>query len=281
MAIFRHREDRLPVALFAAYFAADLWVFATAESWWFPILWLILGFIPKGWISSWNHHHQHLPFFRPAWANRLLEMMFAFQTGVSSHAWYLHHVVGHHKNYLDQKLDESRWERRDGTTMRELEYAAYTAAMAYPVAWRVGKDYPKERMILASMLGVHVVLLGLAFGYRPYNAFFVLFLPSLVSLFLTAWATYFHHAGLRTDDHLEASYNVMHRGYNIATGNLGYHTAHHSRHGMHWSKLPAYHAKIEAGIPQNLYRTPGIPFKWSGTEAIVERPRLPAPLTGH
>jgi fatty acid desaturase len=271
MTLFRFPEDRVPVALFALYFAADLAVLALAESWWLPVVWFLAGIIPKGWISSWNHHHQHLSFFRPAWANRLLEVMFGFQTGVTSHAWFLHHVVGHHKNYLDQTQDESAWRRADGSTMGELEYSFDVAATAYVRAWRVGARYPSHRRVFLVMGLVHLALLGTAFVLRPYNAFFVLFLPSVVSLFVTAWATYFHHADLDTDDHLKASYNILHRGYNLATGNLGYHTAHHSRPGLHWSRLPEFHAEIEAGIPAHLYRVPGVPFRWTGTEAVTDR----------
>ncbi len=135
MSLFRHPEDRVPVALFLACFALDLSVFVLAESLWVPPLYFALGIIPKGWISAWNHHHQHLSFFRPAWANRLLEVAFGFQTGVTSHAWFLHHVVGHHPNYLDQSKDESAWQRADGSTMREHEYAATVALTAYPRAW--------------------------------------------------------------------------------------------------------------------------------------------------
>ena len=61
-----------------------------------------------------------------------------------------------------------------------------------------------------------------------------------LSLFITAWHTYFHHAGLDTQDDYEASHNIVHKWYNILTGNLGYHTAHHIRGGMHWSKLPEF-----------------------------------------
>ncbi|MCB0319781.1 MAG: fatty acid desaturase, partial [Bdellovibrionales bacterium] len=76
------------------------------------------------------------------------------------------------------------------------------------------------------------------------------------------WHTYFHHAGLDTEDHLEASYNIMHKWYNIITGNLGYHTAHHMKQALHWSKLPEYHKSIEDKIPPHLFREPAIPVKW-------------------
>ena len=271
MTLFRFPEDRLPVLIFACYFALDLLVLTQANSWWLPPLWMLAGVIPKGWICSWNHHHQHLSFFRPAWANRLLEVMFGFQTGVTSHAWFLHHVVGHHKNYLDQKKDESRWMGEDGRPMSEARYIAITALTAYPRAWQVGKQHKEQQNILLYMGILQLALLATALVLRPYNALFVFVLPMILSLTVTVWATYFHHGGLVTEDHMKASYNILHRGYNLATGNLGYHTAHHARHGLHWSRLPAYHAEIESKIPSNLYRQPGIPFRWSGTEAIIDQ----------
>lgn len=269
--VFRFAEDRLPVALFALYFLADLAVWWFATSWWLPVLWLAVGVIPKGWICSWNHHHQHLSFFRVTALNRLLEVMFGFQTGVTSHAWFLHHVVGHHRNYLDQTKDESRWMGPNGRPLSEAAYIWQTVITAYPRAYEVGKKHKKEQAILVRMGLLQLALLAGMLVLRPYNTLFVFVLPMIVSLTVTVWATYFHHGGLVTDDHMKASYNILHRGYNVATGNLGFHTAHHARHGLHWSKLPAYHAEIAHLIPANLYRQPGIPFRWAESEAIIDQ----------
>jgi fatty acid desaturase len=271
MTLFRHPEDRIPVLLFASVFAADLAMYFLARSWWLPILWFGVMIIPKGWISAWNHHHQHVTMFRHALPNRLLEIVFGFQTGVTSHAWFLHHVVGHHRNYLDQTKDESTWKRPDGTTMGEMEYSLMTALTAYPRAFRVGREqHPKALRVFLAMGALQVALLGVLFWHNWYNALFVFLLPMCVSLYVTAWATYFHHVGLETTKHEEASYNILHPGYNLMTGNLGYHTAHHTKHGLHWSKLPELHAKMARNIPANLYRQPGIPFVWSGSEAKLE-----------
>ena len=271
MTLFRHPEDRIPVLMFLSVFALDLTVYFTAHSWWVPLLWLGLMAIPKGWISAWNHHHQHLTMFRHALPNRLLEIVFGFQTGVTSHAWFLHHVIGHHRNYLDQVKDESRWKRDDGSVMAELEYSLKTALTAYPRSYQVGRaQHPKALRVFLAMGALQVALLGVLFWHDWYNALFVFLAPMCLSLYLTVWATYFHHVGLETDDHNQASYNVMHRGYNLMTGNLGYHTAHHSRHGLHWSKLPQLHAELARDIPPHLYREPGIPFVWMGSEAKLE-----------
>jgi fatty acid desaturase len=75
------------------------------------------------------------------------------------------------------------------------------------------------------------------------------------SLFFTAWVTYAHHAGLDVDNDFEASYNIMSPVYNLLTGNLGYHTAHHHKQGLHWSRLPALHEKIKDQIPERLFLT--------------------------
>ncbi|HYH95878.1 fatty acid desaturase [Hyalangium sp.] len=270
MTLFRHPKDRIPVLLFVCVFALDLTVYFTARSAWLPVLWLLLGAIPKGWISAWNHHHQHVPMFRQALPNRLLEVVFGFQTGVISHAWFLHHVLGHHRNYLDQEKDEARWKRRDGTDMGEWEYSVLTTLLAYPRAFLVGLQHPRVLRLFLGMGALQLTLLGLLFWHDWYNALFVFLLPMCLSLYLSVWATYFHHVGLEVTEHTQASYNILHRGYNLMTGNLGYHTAHHARHGLHWSQLPELHAQLARDIPLTHYRQPGIPFVWFGAEAKVE-----------
>ena len=86
----------------------------------------------------------------------------------------------------------------------------------------------------------------------PVNAVLVFVLPLPPALLLQAQATYYQHAGLATHDPLRASRSLVTRGYNLRTLNFGYHTAHHLRPGLHWSKLPAFHATIAAAIPPEL-----------------------------
>jgi fatty acid desaturase len=155
-------------------------------------------------------------------------------------------------NYLDQTKDESRWKRKDGSPMGELEYSLAVTLTAYPRGFKVGKRYPKERFafVLFSLITFCIVA-GLV-AYRPGPGLLVFVLPMFMGLFMTAWATHDHHAGLDTDCHFEASHNNLNPLFNKLTGNLGYHTAHHYKQGVHWSKLPALHAKIADKIPDHL-----------------------------
>jgi fatty acid desaturase len=98
------------------------------------------------------------------------------------------------------------------------------------------------------------MVVGALMLYRPIPGLFVFVLPMIGSLIFTAWVTYDHHAGLDTPDTFAASYNTIDPIFNTLSGNLGYHTAHHYKQGVHWSQLPELHEKIKHKIPENLYR---------------------------
>lgn len=272
MRLFRYPEDRLPIAVILGLFAFDVFVYLRVESVVLLAAWTVIGILPKGHVCAWNHHHQHVNTFVHPALNRLLEIVYGLQTGITSNAWVLHHSLGHHVHYLDQTKDESRWQRDDGTTMSELSYSLVVAATAYPRAWEVGGRYPKQRRVFLWMGVLTLAIVAALVAAKPLAGLFVFVLPMVISLVLTAWATYAHHAGRSTASHFVASNNIVHRGYNVLTGNLGYHTAHHYKPGVHWSRLPELHAAIAHRIPSDAYYTPGWPWRWTQTQA-------PAPST--
>ncbi len=261
-SVFRYEEDRIPVLLFVYFFLADLAVFSYLENRYLVVLWCLLGIGPKVAICAWNHHHQHVPTFRNKYLNRMLEFVYTLHTGITTNTWVLHHNLGHHLHYLDQKKDESGWMRADGTKMGELEYTLKIALTGYTRAWKVGKKHPRYQTGLVKMGTIILAFLAVCLWYNWFNALFVFVIPMAIGYIATCWHTYFHHAGLDTDDHLEASYNIMHKWYNKFTGNLGYHTAHHMKQGLHWSKLPEFHETIKDKIPSHLYRLPAPPVRW-------------------
>jgi fatty acid desaturase len=270
MRLFRYREDRIPIAIISLIFLCDLAAYGSIDSPFWLLVWTLVGIVPKGNICAWNHHHQHVPVFHVPLLNRLLEVIYGLHTGVTSHAWVLHHSLGHHTNYLDQEKDESRWRRASGGVMGELEYTLVVGFTSYGRAWKVGAKHPSQRRIFVWMGLLTLAVLGALAVHRPLPALFVFALPMVISLFLTAWATYSHHSGKPTDSHFVACNNIVHRGYNVVTGNLGYHTAHHYKPGVHWSRLPALHAQIASKIPADCYLTPGLP--WHFGQVVTEAP---------
>jgi fatty acid desaturase len=252
--MFRFAEDRIPVALILTLSLIDFSVYFLVDNVWWLAGYALLALVPKGLICAWNHHHQHTATFHGKFLNRILEFFYALHTGVSTNLWVLHHVLGHHRNYLDQTRDESRWKHPDGKTMTPFEYTLSISGTAYYRGYQVGKNYPRVQRDFISYAALTLVGIALLVWFRFVPALLVFVIPMILSLMFTAWVTYDHHAGLDSDDPFEASWNNTNRLFNLLTGNLGYHTAHHYRQGLHWSKLPELHEKIKARISPALIR---------------------------
>lgn len=254
--VLRYTADRRPVTItlvklalhFAAFFFAPIWL---------AIVLLVPFSIASFFIAPLNHHHQHFNTFHAAWLNRLYEVALSLQTGLSPYGWVLHHNLGHHRNYLNQHpseepVDESRWTRRDGSTMNRVEYTIKLVASHQIDIYKVGRKHPKQwRNYLLMKVPVWSILAALLW-MSPVNAILVFILPAFVALVHTSWATYEHHAGYHATDHHDASVNRTSRVYNYLTCNLGYHTAHHKRPGLHWSLLEKLHEEIEDQIPDDM-----------------------------
>jgi len=252
--MFRFPADRLPVLCVLGFSLLDFAVYWLVDAPAVLAAYFVLMIIPRAVICAWNHHHQHTMTFYKRGLNRLLEFFYALHTGVTTNLWVLHHVLGHHRNFLDQTKDESAWQRRDGQTMGPVEYTLNIAGTAYWRGYRVGRKFPRlqREFVLYSLLTV----LGVAalVWLRPLPGLLVFALPMVVSLLFTAWVTHDHHSGLHTADPFAASYNNLNPVFNFLTGNLGYHTAHHYKQGLHWSKLPELHEQIKHRIPAELIR---------------------------
>lgn len=204
--MFRNPADRIPLLFILSLSALDLLLYFVVENVWLLIGYFLILVIPKGCICAWNHHHQHTLTFNQMPLNRLLEFFYAFHTGVTTNLWLLHHVLGHHHNYLDQTKDESRWMRADGSTMGVLEYTFSVALTSYYRGYQVGKKYPRHyrQHVIFSLLTASLV--AILCYFKPAQGIILFALPMISGLLLTAWATYDHHAGLyEKEDRFKAS----------------------------------------------------------------------------
>ncbi len=161
---------------------------------------------------------------------------------------------------MDQTKDESAWRARDDRIMSMHEYTWRLAITGYACALRISADHPNIRRTFLFMSGLHLALLAVLVWINPFNAVAIFIVPMVISFVMTCRHTYDHHAGCSETNEYAASNNITHRWYNILTGNLGYHTAHHLRPGLHWSKLPGFHARIADKIPADSFRGPGLPM---------------------
>ncbi len=252
--VLKYRADRGPVAYVLALFVAHvaLWWLATPLVAALSVLPLVLLSM---FVAPIHHHHQHLNTFRSPVLNRLYDLVLALQTGIAPYGWVLHHNLGHHLHYLNQppheSPDESAWTRQDGTQMTRVEYTFSNLLRHQRDIVRVGRKHPKVLRYFLLMKLPLWSLVAAGLWWNPLNYVLVFFIPGLLTLTHTIWATYEHHAGHYPTSHRDASVNRDHRLYNLMTGNLGLHTAHHKRPGLHWSLLPAIHEQIKDQIPED------------------------------
>lgn len=252
MQVFRHRADIAAFLLVAAVFTVQLWAFFTFDNPWQLAGLVALLMVVQVSCGAVCHNHHHVSVFTKPALNRIFEVVMYLQTGTSPLSWTLHHNIGHHGDYLDQDRDPSRWQEPDGRTMSRIKYDFYNAFLIYPEIWKIGREHPVlftrfKRWFLVGNLA----LLGFV-AVNPVNAFIVFVFPMVFMLVALLDNTYQQHSGLCTKSDYLASRNVEHPLYNLTSWNLGYHTAHHIWPGVHWTQLPALHARIRRHIPDAL-----------------------------
>ena len=250
--VFRHPIDALPAGALLSGFAIQLALFFGADGLAPVAIGALLLFPLLVNLAGTCHNHHHLSTFRHPLANRAFEVVMFLQLGMLPYGYTLHHNLGHHARYLDPQHDPNRWRRADGTAMGPWEFAARLVLRMYPDAVAIGREHPVVYRKFLRMLAVCALALGGLLVLDPARAFVLFVLPMPVALLFQAQATWYQHAGLESTDPLAASRSAVGRLYNLRTLNLGYHTAHHLKPGLHWSRLPAFHAEIAARIPEEL-----------------------------
>ena len=252
--MIRYKQDIPAIFLVLALFAAQLVLFFWVDNFYIIAACALLMVVGQGSATAVNHNHQHLPIFKAGWCNRAFEIPLFFNTGCGPWAWVLHHTLGHHMNYLDGHEDTCSWKRKDGSTMGATEYTVVNTLKIYPEIFRVGKQHPKILKKFTFWLVICSALLAALVIASPLKALIIFVIPMIIQLFLLVYATVDHHRGLDTQNPYEATRNDATKINNWYAWNLGYHTAHHVKCGLHWSKLPAFHEEIQQKIPSELVR---------------------------
>jgi fatty acid desaturase len=252
-SLFHHPEDRLPTIIMMGFFLIQLAAYLFVESLLLAIPLAIL-FLTLGSMSiAVSHNHCHCETFKSPLLNRIYEVPLYLQSGVSPYAWILHHVIGHHKHYLEQENDPSPWKRpADGSKMGRWEYMWKNSLAMYPEVIKIARHFPDLQRKFWLMFVISNAVLAALIVYNPVNAIIFFVVPMLLMILNLLDATYPHHSGLSVEDEFLASRNNMHWLFNIFTWNLGYHTAHHMWPELHWTLLPAKHEEIKDKIPPEL-----------------------------
>jgi len=255
---FLHRVDLAPFAVVACMAAVQLALFFGADS----VIAKLAGAMvlwPATTISiAIAHSHFHVRTFRWAPLNRLYEFVLFYQSGMPSYGWQLNHNIGHHQHFMQQDArspfrDEYYWLEPDGSVTPRWRYVLRTVALAYWYMIRNGRLRPDYLRKLAVAMAVHSLVLAALLAYDPIGALICFVSVIVANMFVNAWFSYSHHAGLSLKDRYSASYSNFSRVENLLTLNTGYHTAHHVKASVHWYELPSFHATIADRVPPHCH----------------------------
>jgi len=171
-------------------------------------------------------------------------------------AWIPTHNKNHHR-YNNRKGDDS-------ITYRISEKNNFLTLVSYPsisgyYQQKAIMNYLKEMKknnkekfrVCISQYAVLIIWVASALLIDWQKALFFVIIPQQVSLFSVLIFNYVQHVHANEESEWNHSRNFT--GFlNFLLFNNGYHTIHHHKAGLHWSKVPEAHKEIEHNIDPDL-----------------------------
>jgi beta-carotene hydroxylase len=202
------------------------------------------------------HNHNHLPIWKNKLMNTLTDWWLTVFYGFPIFAWIPTHNKNHH-----------RLNNREGDytiTYRFSEKNNLVTLLTYPsisgfyqqkaIKLYLKEQYQKDRSRFYLCISQYLILalwLAATFILDWQKALLFVFIPQQVSLFSVLIFNYVQHVHANEESEYNHSRNFTGL-LNFFLFNNGYHTAHHDKAGIHWSKVPEEHRKIEHLIDKSL-----------------------------
>lgn len=244
-----HKIDAWPALLIISTFVLLAVLFLWGTNIYLLIFASILLVPARLSILAYGHNHIHSATFRSPALNRILELMMFLQTGVTPFSSTLNHIYGHHIEYPDPEHDNLSWIRADGRAMGAHEFAFRKMLSHYPSCVKFGQSRRKILRQFYTYLALSLLIISTLFIWKPVATLILFIIPMALMLYILKLSASNHHRGLDYDGKYTGTRTRTGRFYNRFTWNAGYHMAHHVKMGLHWSKLPAFHASIAHRIP--------------------------------
>jgi len=195
------------------------------------------------------HNHNHLPMWRSKPLNVVTDYWLTLFYGFPAFAWIPTHNINHHA-----------LNNRDGDytqTFRYSEENNLVTLLSYPTIssyhqQKPIRDYLKHlwksdrtEFFLSILQYVALILfIGIAAIIDWQKALLFIVIPQQVALFAILLFNYVQHVHADEESEYNHSRNFVGPMLNFLLFNNGYHTIHHERAGIHWSKTPEAHARI-------------------------------------
>jgi beta-carotene hydroxylase len=203
------------------------------------------------------HNHNHVPIWKSEFLNHVTDNWITLFYGFPAFAWTPTHNKNHHK--FNNKEGDYTITYRFSEANNIFTLLSYPSISSYfqqsPVMNHLKNLYKfkREKFYLAIVqyvaLGLFIVI-SLILDWR--KALLYIVVPQQVALFVVMLFNYIQHVHADEESVYNHSRNFVSGFTNFMLFNNGYHTAHHNKASVHWSQLPAAHAKIADRIAPHL-----------------------------
>lgn len=268
----RHIEDLRSLG----FLIATLSLLALAWSGWFTGPWIIAASIPLCFICCIiAHNHMHHPTFRGRMWNSVFQLLLMFGIGQPPTGIITAHNERHH-GHPDGEEDFVRTNlvgfRSNALNLLAFPFVSIATMFREKPGdlkrWRKTRPRLFRQALLERIVFWSTIIPALVMDWK--STLLYLGLPWISAQLMLIGVNLLQHQDCDMGSEYDHSRNVTGRFANWFLLNNGFHTAHHLRPSMHWSRLPDYHEKhIRPRI------NPALDHK-SFTGLLIERLRRPA-----
>jgi beta-carotene hydroxylase len=220
-----------------------------------PITYVIYCFLSIA-VSVITHNHNHVRIWKSDIMNTLQDWWLTVFYGFPVFAWIPTHNKNHHK--MNNRIGDYT------ITYRFSEKNNLVTLLSYPTIsgfyqQKAIRDYLKDqyknnrKRFLLSIAQYFILILwiGAALLINWKKAVLFVIIPQQISLFSVLIFNYVQH--VHADEESRWNHSRNFTGFlNFMLFNNGFHTIHHEKAGLHWSKTPEEHKKIEHLIDNSL-----------------------------
>ncbi len=207
--------------------------------------------------SVFAHNHNHLPVWKNKFLNQLHSCWITLFYGFPVFGWIPTHNKNHHRHNNREKDDTRTYmvsEKNNLWTL--LIYPTLSGAVQQRSIARFYKQQyhkNKEQFFYYTLQIVCLVAwVATAFNLDWQKALIYVVIPQQVSLNTVLIFNYLQHVHADEESEYNHSRNIIGWPLNFFLFNNGLHTIHHMKPGLHWSKTPEAHRKIEHLIRPDL-----------------------------
>jgi fatty acid desaturase len=252
-----------------------------------PVLYILSLYLAIT-VAVMAHNHNHLPMWKNQTMNTLMDYWITLFYGFPVFVWIPTHNRNHH-HYTNREGDFTITYRysESNNLMTLLSYPAISSYFQqHPIVEYLRDLWVRNRTKFFQSIGQYAALgvmylVVLVLDWK--KAILFVLIPHQTALFSVLIFNYLQHVHADEESEYNHSRNFVSKFTNICLFNNGLHTAHHIRANVHWSEVPALHAKIEHLIAPELKERGFWPYvfrvyvgglfipKYRGTSMRLER----------